>query len=265
MSMERHHPHGSPPFRAPRRRLTARHLRAVWRRWRVPAAVFVVVFVTLPTAAPGASAATRSTRSTGSTRSYVVASGDNLTAIAGRFDVTVADLRGANDLRGDGRILVGQRLKVPASSPTRLPSRLRAQPARLALRPHVVTWAQRNAIPPDLLEATLWLESGWNQSRVSSTGAIGIGQLMPGTAAFIAGELIGKRLDPHDPHDNIRMSARYLRFLLNLHGGDSTKALQAYYQGIGSIRTRGVYPSTRQYAAAVQALRVRFRSDHTGR
>ena len=45
----------------------------------------------------------------------------------------------------------------------------------------------------------------------------------------------------------------------------TTNALQAYYQGIGSIRANGVYASTKQYSAAVQALRVRFRSDHTGR
>ena len=253
MSIERHHLHAV-RSRTQRRPITVWRLQALWRQWRVPAAVFVIVFVSLP-AASSASAAT----------SYEVSSGDNLTVIARRFDVTLADLRAANHLRRDGRIVIGQRLSVPAGSPTKLPTGLRAQPSRLALRPHFVTWAKRNKIPADLLEATLWLESGWNQSRVSSTGAIGIGQLMPGTSAFIAGELIGTRLDPKNPADNIRMSARYIRFLLKMHGGDSTKALQAYYQGVGSIRTNGLYPETKQYAAAVQALRVRFRSDPTGR
>ena len=256
MSMERHHPQLAKSTLRPKRRSTVRQVRAIWQRWRIPAVVFVVVFVTLPVFTHEASAAPRT---------YVVASGDNLTAIARRFDVTLSELRDLNGVRHDGRIVVGQKLKVPASSLTMLPTRLRSNTIRLALRPHFVTWARRNSIPPDLLEATLWLESGWNQTRVSSTGAIGIGQLMPGTASFIAAELIGKNLDPHDQRDNIRMSARYLRFLLNMHGGDATKALQAYYQGVGSIRANGVYPSTRQYAAAVQALRVRFRSDPTGR
>lgn len=256
--MERHHL--VPRFTAhPRRKRVAWKVGAIWQRWRVPAVVFVVVFVTLPAITHDASAATVTSKA------YTVASGDNLTAIARRFDVTLAELRGINKLRSDGRIMAGQTLKVPVLSADRLPARLRSNSARLALRPHFVTWANRNSIPADLLEATLWLESGWNQTRISSAGAIGIGQLMPRTAQFIASDLIGKDLDPHDPQDNIRMSARYLRFLLHLHGGDSTKALQSYYQGIGSIRVNGVYTSTKQYSAAVQALRVRFRSDHTGR
>lgn len=257
MSNERHHQLAPRSTTHPRHRRVAWRATALWQRWRLPAAVFVVVFVTLPAVTHGASAATL--------RTYKVAPGDNLTVVARRFDVTLAELRNVNDLRSDGRIVIGQRLKVPPSSAAKLPSRLRANSARLALRPHFVTWANRNVIPTDLLEATLWLESGWNQTRISSTGAIGIGQLMPRTAAFIASDLIGKNLDPHDAHDNIRMSARYLRFLLNMYRGDTTKALQAYYQGIGSIRANGVYPSTTQYSDAVQALRVRFRSDHTGR
>ena len=264
MSIQRHHPYAL-RSRAQRRPITVWQLQSLWRRWRVPAAVFVIVFVSLPAASGAASASAVTTGAAHAPRRYEVSAGDNLTLIARRFDVTLADLRAANQLRGDGRIVIGQRLTVPAASRTKLPTGLRAQPSRLALRPHFVTWATRNKIPADLLEATLWLESGWNQSRVSSTGAIGIGQLMPGTSTFIAGELIGTRLDPKNPADNIRMSARYLRFLLAMHGGDSTKALQAYYQGVGSIRTNGIYPQTKQYAAAVQALRVRFRSDPTGR
>lgn len=197
-------------------------------------------------------------------RSYVVIGGDNLTTLAARFDVTIAELRDGNRLARNGRILVGQTLVVP---PPRivLPAVLRSSPSRLALRPAVRKWSKRNEIPADLLEATLYLESGWNQKRVSSTGAVGVGQLMPGTAAFIERQLIGRDLDPLNAEDNIRMSARYLRFLLRMHGGDSTKALQAYYQGVGSIKTNGLYADTRQYAAAIQALRVRFRTDATGR
>lgn len=197
-------------------------------------------------------------------RTYFVVGGDNLTALAARFDVTVPELRDGNHLSRSGRILVGQKLVVPPPRVV-LPRVLRSSPSRLALRPSVRKWSKRNEIPADLLEATLYLESGWNQKRVSSTGAVGVGQLMPGTATFIERELIGRDLNPLNAEDNIRMSARYLRFLLRMHAGDSTKALQAYYQGVGSIRTNGLYTDTRQYAAAIQALRARFRADATGR
>ena len=198
-------------------------------------------------------------------RTYVVERGDNLTHIARRFDVSLGELIAANRVRRSQPLAVGQKLRIPTANLGSLPSRLRTNPARLALRPQFVQWANRNAVPVDLLEATLWLESGWNQSRISSTGAVGIGQLMPATAAFIESELIGADLDPHRVEDNIRMSARYLRFLLRFTNGDSTRALQAYYQGIGSIRVNGLYPDTLSYAASVQALRARFRADPTGR
>jgi soluble lytic murein transglycosylase-like protein len=194
-------------------------------------------------------------------RTYRVKPGDSLTLIAFRQDTTVETLRAMNGLKAKQFLRVDQVLQVPPlADPNGLPLRLRRTPERMALRKETARWAKRNQIPVDLLEATLWHESGFNQSRVSSTGAIGIGQLMPGTSDFIERELIGQDLDPHNPAHNIRMSARYLRFLLEQSGGDSTKALYAYYQGSGSIRARGLYDDTILYARNVQSLRKRFRN-----
>lgn len=196
---------------------------------------------------------------------YTVAAGDTLTKLSGRFDVTVAELRTANPSVDPHQLRIGQSIKIPRSSKKLLPAGLRARPERLKLRPLFAKWAGRNNIPADLLEATTWLESGWNQSRVSSTGAIGIGQIMPKTATFIADELIGQPVNYRKTEDNIRMSARYLRFLLKLHKGDSTKALYSYYQGAGSVQRNGLYDDTIDYARSVQALRLRFKADLTGR
>ncbi len=194
-------------------------------------------------------------------RTYRVKPGDSLSLIAFRQDTTIGMLRTMNGLTSNAVLRVDQVLKVPPlADPNGLPLRLRRTPERLALRKETALWAKRNQIPVDLLEATLWHESGFNQSRVSSTGAIGIGQLMPGTSDFIERELIGKDLDPHNPSHNIRMSARYLRFLLQQSGGDSTKALYAYYQGAGSIQAHGLYDDTIQYARNIQSLRKRFRN-----
>lgn len=194
---------------------------------------------------------------------HTVNPGETLSALSLRYGTTVEAFRTLNRLPNSGRIRAGTELRVPRSASvegsTSLPLRLANNENRLALRRHTSKWAKKNGIPVDLLEATLWLESGFNQSKVSSTGAVGVGQLMPETSAFIQRSLIGRDLDPTNAEDNIRMSARYLWYLLKMHDGDSTRALQAYYQGQGSIRSNGLYRETIQYARDIQALRRKFR------
>jgi len=95
---------------------------------------------------------------------------------------------------------------------------------------------------------------------VSSTGAIGVGQLMPFTSDFVSQQLLkNPSLSPKKVDDNIRMSARFLRYLLDATGGDVSMTLAAYYQGLRSVRERGVFAETRQYVATVLAVRPAFR------
>ncbi|MEY2458904.1 MAG: hypothetical protein QOG30_734, partial [Acidimicrobiaceae bacterium] len=113
--------------------------------------------------------------------------------------------------------------------------------------------------PADLLEALCWIESGWQRTVVSRTGAVGIGQLQPATVDHVR-LLIGiNTLDPYNADDNIRMSARFLRFLLDRTGGDTSTALAAYYQGLRSVTTGPVLGETKQYVATVLAVRPNFR------
>ena len=205
---------------------------------------------------PGTSAATPA-------RVHVVVAGDNLSTIARRNGVSVRALASANDLDPDRYLRLGARLVVPATSgaPAGYPARLRRAPARLALVPHFQRWSAANGLPADLLMATTWLESGWQNHVVSGAGAMGIGQLMPGTVRFVREELIGAPwLDPAVPEQNIRMSARFLRFLLDHAGGDVRLALASYYQGPGSVRRNGVYAGTERYVDGVLALRGSFRA-----
>jgi N-acetylmuramoyl-L-alanine amidase len=195
----------------------------------------------------------------GASAAYTVRPGDNLTTIASRFGVTVSDLVRANRLSNPDRLAVGKSLDIPTS--TGLPAVLRASPERLALVPAFRRWASANNLPADLVMATTWVESGWQNRVVSPKGAVGIGQLMPGTAEFIRSELIGQPwLDPAVPEHNIRMSARYLRWLLARNNGDVVLALASYYQGPGSIERGGLQPTTFAYVKAVLALRTRFAS-----
>ncbi len=194
------------------------------------------------------------------TVSYMVRAGDTLTNVAARYQTTVAVVQKANQMGTKTVITVGQRLVVPLPlNWAYVPERLRSYPDRLALIPDFDKWAKQNSIPADLLKATTYLESGWNNKKVSSTGAIGIGQLMPDTAAFIERDLIGVDLDPKRAQDNIRMSARYLRFLLRGADGNVSLALMRYYQGYGSLQRNGPFPQTKQYARDVLALRRQFR------
>ncbi|MCU1376609.1 MAG: putative lysozyme [Actinomycetia bacterium] len=195
-----------------------------------------------------------------SERTHVVAAGDNLTTIAKRYGVSVRSLADANRL-DPGRVLrLGARLTVPGSPPAGgFPARLQQSPARLALVPHFQRWSAANAIPADLVMATTWLESGWQNEVTSSVGAYGIGQLMPATVRFVRTDLIGDpSLDPRVPEHNIRMSARYLRWLLERADGDVRTALAGYYQGPASVAAVGARPGTVAYVDGVLALRHLF-------
>jgi soluble lytic murein transglycosylase-like protein len=139
-----------------------------------------------------------------------------------------------------------------------LPSKLRAHPERVRLRPLFQWWAARYGVAPDLLQALAWIESGWQTNVVSRTGAIGIGQLEPATVEFTSG-LLGMRLNPTSAGDNIRMSARFLRHLLDRTGNNVPVSVAAYYQGLGSVSRGVALPDTWLYVAAVLAVRPSFR------
>ena len=204
---------------------------------------------------------------------HVVRPGETLSGIAARYGVTLRAIADANRIADVHLIRIGTHLTIPASdlAPSdgasrasaprgtyrNLPSRLQASPGRLALVPVFEQWAAAYGVPTDLLMAMTWLESGWQNHVVSSVGARGIGQLMPDTVAFVNDVLLRASLDPAVPEHNIRMSARYLRWLLDRTGGDVSLALAGYYQGLGSVRARGVFTSTTAYVRDVLALRDR--------
>jgi soluble lytic murein transglycosylase-like protein len=147
---------------------------------------------------------------------------------------------------------------LTADQLARLPAALLSFPDRLALMPSFDRWAAEYGVPPSLLKALAWMESGWQAGVISPSGAIGIGQLLPATAAFVAGMLIGVPLDPYVADDNIRMSARFLAHLLNLTNGDVNTALAGYYQGLTSVRRDGMKATTAAYVNVILALQARF-------
>ena len=193
---------------------------------------------------------------------YVVREGDTSSGIAARFGITVDELVAANSITDLDRIVAGQTVRIPATTIAPadlalLPERLQQSPGRLALLPVFDRWAGEYGLDAALFKAMTWVESGWQNSVVSDRGAVGIGQLMPATVEHME-LLIGADLDPASPADNIRMSARFLAFLLDETDGDVALALSAYHQGLASVRENGPFRSSQNYVAATLALTARF-------
>ncbi len=87
----------------------------------------------------------------------------------------------------------------------------------------VVRSAQKTGVPAALIAAVIYVESRWRANAVSSAGAIGLMQLMPGTAEEL-------RVDPWTPAANIDGGARYLRLMLDQFE-ELTLAVAAYNAG----------------------------------
>lgn len=96
--------------------------------------------------------------------------------------------------------------------------------------PTLVATAATNAgLDPQLALAVANQESGFNPSAVSSAGAVGVMQLMPGTAASLG---VTNSLDPTQ---NVQGGVTYLNQLLTEFGGNQTEALAAYNWGPGNV------------------------------
>ena len=113
-------------------------------------------------------------------------------------------------------------------------------------KPSVGQAAQSAGVPESLLSALVKNESGGNPDAVSPAGAIGLTQLMPGTAE-------GLGVDPYDPEQNLLGGARYLRQQFDRFGSWDL-ALAAYNAGPGAVeKYNGIppYEETQSYVANV--------------
>ena len=219
---------------------------------------------------------------------HVVRPGETAAGLAVRYHAWTAELIRLNRLGPAGTLYRGKVLRIPvvvsaarkarglqaprahhargharkhlpvlihsATPPTR--KWLHADLTRTQVRDLIVRMARHYDVPPKLALAVAWQESGWQQRRVSSTGAIGVMQVMPDTGRWMRW-YAGRPLRLRDTHDNIRAGVLTLRVLRSWTKYDNN-AIGAYYQGLGALQKHGYFKDTKQYVVAVRAHQRRL-------
>lgn len=127
-------------------------------------------------------------------------------------------------------------------APVTVPSKYGAQGYNGKYRGQYLSMAQdaarRHGIPEDLFARLVQQESAWRPRARSHKGAIGLAQLMPGTARTLG-------VNPHDPYENLDGGARYLRMQYETFGSWRL-ALAAYNAGPEAVRKYGGVPPYRE-------------------
>ncbi len=170
------------------------------------------------------------------------------------FSNAPTDARYRKVNRGAGGAAI-YRSSPPAQARARPVAAATALPSSTALerwRQHITAAAAKYRIPEALLFAVMAVESNFDHQALSEKGAVGLMQLMPGTAKEMYVS------DAWDPEQNIEGGARYLRVLANQYGGDMVKTLAAYNAGPDAVRRAGgavpPIPETQEYVRKVVAL-----------
>jgi LysM repeat protein len=198
---------------------------------------------------------------------HVVNRGSSLWTIARHYGVSVASIVSANRLADPGRIFAGQRLVIPGgTAPTASPTPRAKMSSRMAaivegrdfVRRIIVREADRHGVPRALALAVAWQESGWQQRVVSYAGAVGVMQLMPGTAEWVGQTMLRRPVRIHEARSNIAAGVRLLSHYLQRYGGNRDLVLAAYYQGQRAVDRYGIYAVSRPYIASVRHLERLF-------
>ena len=111
--------------------------------------------------------------------------------------------------------------------------------------------ATKYQVDPNLVKAVIRAESGFDAKAVSSKGAMGLMQLIPATAQRFG------VANPFDPKQNIDGGVNYLKYLLDLFGGDLNLSLAAYNAGEHTVQRSGGIPAiaeTQNYVRKVTSF-----------
>lgn len=198
---------------------------------------------------------------------HEVSVGETLSSIASRYGVSIQALAKANDIVDVNFIVSGERLEIPGrlgSTSSAPSSSAPAESASSSLQPSdpgqveilLEQTAAAEGIDSALVKAVAWQESAWQQTAVSSVGALGVMQVMPGTADYVNESLGGGNLDVTKTEDNIELGVKYLDHVVDSMPTER-KGLAAYYTGPSAVG-RTLSSVQKAYVNSVQALKDRF-------
>jgi murein DD-endopeptidase MepM/ murein hydrolase activator NlpD len=209
-------------------------------------------------------------------KDYTVRSGDTVTGLAVRFHAWTAEIVSHNHLDADGGLKVGDRIEIPVVTKARdddkdddrdkdkgkdngggaSSSPSQGKPSRDRVRRTITRAANHRDVDPQLALAVAWQESGWQMHHVSSAGAIGAMQVLPGTGRWME-HYAGRDLRLRSLKDNATAGVLLLGVL-----DDNTRKRRhqvgAYYQGLGALQEHGLYGETKAYVANVLAIKERL-------
>ncbi len=218
-------------------------------------------------------------------QSYTVKSGDTLYGIASRNGISLASLLQANGFSETATIHPGQTLKLSGSGASAAPAEddlvpntflhytypdhivrdanenkralLNAGvPSRSQMQAIIADTARQMGVDPSLALAHAFTESSFNHASVSPANAIGAMQVIPSSGDW-ASDLVGRKLNLLDPHDNATAGVAIIRQLQRTAGSFDI-GVAAYYQGLGGVQRNGMKPDTKDYVAKVKNYMKRF-------
>lgn len=117
---------------------------------------------------------------------------------------------------------------------------------RRTYMPVAMQAARRHGVPENLFARLVQQESGWNARAESHKGAIGLAQLMPGTADYLG-------VNPRNPAENLDGGARYLRQQYERFGSWRL-ALAAYNAGPEAVARHGGVPPYKETQGYVKSI-----------
>jgi hypothetical protein len=191
------------------------------------------------------------------TKIHVVRAGESLTEIARHYHTTVAKLARMNHLDPHHFLLIGTRLHVPRTRHVAAKQVAYRTQSVASVRGLLDHWAAHYGVSVHLVRALAWMESGYNNALVSSVGARGIMQLLPGTFRYAESVLIRHHVR-HNANGNIRAGVAYLSHLLHDFHGNKRLALAGWYQGERAVRRHGIYKVSKTFVRDVLALEQRM-------
>lgn len=122
----------------------------------------------------------------------------------------------------------------------------------------IEVYSDKNGLDADFVKAVVKQESGFNPKATSHCGAMGLMQLMPGTAKSLGVQ------NPYNAEDNVKGGTKMLAGLLKTYGGNKELALAAYNAGGGAVKKYGgipPYQETQRYVKNVLSMYNRFKND----